>query len=158
RLRMRGLRVELLEPEYVTAQFDLSMFVEPAAHAMRGRIEYASALFDQETIERMSHSFGWLLEQVAANPLIRLADVDLMDASERHRTLTLWNSTAREFPADRCIHDLVAETAARTPDAVAVEAAGTHLTYAQLDAHANDVASKLLALGAGPEEIVGLCV
>ncbi len=39
----------------------------------------------------------------------------------------------------------------RTPDAPAVEHAGTVLTYRELDARANRIARRLIALGAGPE-------
>ena len=54
--------------------------------------------------------------------------------------------------------ELFAAQAARTPHAAAVVFGDTTLTYAELDARANRLAHHLVALGVGPEVVVGLCV
>ena len=47
---------------------------------------------------------------------------------------------------------------ARTPDEIAVSGEHRRLTYAELNAQANQVAHRLLALGVGPESLIGLSV
>src|SRR2546430_15831541 len=56
------------------------------------------------------------------------------------------------------VADLVAAQAAAAPDAVAITDGGRVMTYGELDAHANRLANYLVALGVGPETIVGLCL
>jgi amino acid adenylation domain-containing protein len=80
-----------------------------------------------------------------------------LDERERQQLLVGFNQTAASYP-HRCLHELVGEQAALTPDAIAVEIAGRRLTYSELDARANQLAHRLVELGIGPERLVGICV
>jgi amino acid adenylation domain-containing protein len=68
------------------------------------------------------------------------------------------NDTAADYPRDRLTHELIAEQAARTPGAVAVDSSGARLTYAELDARANQFAHYLRTRGVGPDVLVGVCL
>ena len=59
------------------------------------------------------------------------------DAAETRRVVEDWNATALDYPRDRTVHALIAEQAARTPDAVALIHEGGTLTYAELIAAAD---------------------
>ncbi|MGW4381389.1 amino acid adenylation domain-containing protein [Kitasatospora sp. NPDC004531] len=59
---------------------------------------------------------------------------------------------------DGWFHHLVADVAARRPDAVAATCRGTAVTYGALDEDANRLAQHLLTLGAGPGARVGVCL
>jgi len=69
-----------------------------------------------------------------------------------------WNATARAFPVDRCVQQLMTEQAAATPGAVALVAGAEVLTYEQLEIRANRLAHHLRSLGARPDAIVGICL
>jgi amino acid adenylation domain-containing protein len=56
------------------------------------------------------------------------------------------------------VPDLVRAQAQRSPEAVAVESAGSRLTYAQLLAEAAGVARRLRAMGIGPADVVAVAV
>ncbi|NNC31372.1 non-ribosomal peptide synthetase [Longimicrobium terrae] len=71
--------------------------------------------------------------------------------------LHAWNQPETRLPATRT-HLLVAEQAARTPDALAVACGGERMSYGELDARAERLARRLAALGVGPEVRVGLCL
>lgn len=84
------------------------------------------------------------------------AELPLMTKDEQHRVLHAWNDTARGYDRSTLMHRLVERQVDRTPDAVAVAAGEDQLTYHQLDEQANAVAHALMALGVGPDTMVGL--
>jgi amino acid adenylation domain-containing protein/thioester reductase-like protein len=57
---------------------------------------------------------------------------------------------------DRFVHEVFAEQAARRPDAPAVMAGRTRLSYRELDSSANRLAHYLGEIGAGPESVIGV--
>ena len=59
---------------------------------------------------------------------------------------------------NKSIHQLFEQQAARTPNKVAVVYENQQLTYAQLNARANQLARHLQTLGVGLEVLVGICV
>jgi amino acid adenylation domain-containing protein/thioester reductase-like protein len=66
-------------------------------------------------------------------------------------------ASGKRNPHDaRFAHELVAGQASRRPGAAAVIAAGTRLTYGELDQSANQLAHYLREMGAGPETLIGV--
>ncbi|AKD96884.1 peptide synthetase [Rhodococcus erythropolis] len=65
---------------------------------------------------------------------------------------------ASEADAHVTLAGLFDEQVERTPDALALDYAGTQLTYAQFDARANRLARELVAAGVGPDSLVGLAM
>ena len=53
-LRLPGLQVDVLRVDAGVAEYELTLEVFDGATALQGRIEYATALFDESTIARMS--------------------------------------------------------------------------------------------------------
>jgi amino acid adenylation domain-containing protein len=91
-------------------------------------------------------------------PETRIGDFEILTKAERERLLVEWNDTAAEYRGDRCLHELFAEQAARTPDEIAVVFETGQLTYGELNERANQLAHYLQQRGVGPEVLVGLCV
>jgi amino acid adenylation domain-containing protein/non-ribosomal peptide synthase protein (TIGR01720 family) len=120
-------------------------------------LEHAGRRFDAATASRMLTHAACILEAFA-EPGQRLDQVSLLTAAERHQLLREWNETGTPFPAQACIHELIAEQARRTPDAVAVVSGGRALSYREFVEQAERVAERLRAAGVGPERTVGLRV
>jgi amino acid adenylation domain-containing protein len=159
RLTLPGLEVTPQDlGETQTAKFDLTLELTEAQNRLSCAIEFNSDLFDRTTIERMVGHFKTLLEAVVANPQSRVQDLPLLTEAERHQILVEWNDTKADFPQDKCIHQLFEEQVERSPDAVAVVFEDQQLTYAQLNAKANQLAHHLRSLGVMPDTLVAICV
>ncbi len=158
-----GLGVDTLPVHTHTAKFDLSVnLIElPPINGQRqplpGTIEYATDLFDHDTVNKFADRYLRILEAIAADPDRRIDLIEIIDAAEREQILTGWNDTAVAMP-DWTIPELVAAQAARAPDAPAVEDEDETLTYRELDSRADDLAARLRSRGAGPETIVAVAL
>ncbi|QSQ26355.1 amino acid adenylation domain-containing protein [Pyxidicoccus parkwayensis] len=152
-----GLGVKMVELDIGATKVDLSLELRETRDGLSGALEYAADLFEPATVHLLWARFVRLLEGIAANPSQRVGELPLLSGAERHRMLVEWNDTREPFPEDARIHDLFEAQAARTPDAIAVVTEGQRLTYAELDARANQLAHHLRSVGVGPEVRVGLC-
>lgn len=68
-----------------------------------------------------------------------------LDHAVRRQLLIDWNNTAHEFRRTRCVHELFAEQAARTPNAVVVAVGDERLKYAEVNRRANQLANYLVS-------------
>ncbi|HZI16962.1 MAG TPA: amino acid adenylation domain-containing protein [Pyrinomonadaceae bacterium] len=137
--------------------YPLSLTVMPAEE-LSLRLSYDERRYGAATIGRMMGHLRTLLEEMAARPDARLHELGTLTAPERRQLIHEFNETAADYPRDLLIGELFERQAARTPGAVAVVSGGGSLTYAELNARANQLANHLRALGVGPEVAVGLCV
>ncbi len=158
RLELPGLTLRRVTEQRATAKFDLSLYLQETEHGLAGTLEYATDLFEQDTIERLKDHYRLLLEGVVADPEQPISLLPMLTGVEQHLLLEAWNDTAADFPRDKLLHELFADQAALTPDAVAVIHDQQQLTYRELDRRSNRLAHHLQSLGVGPEIIVGLCV
>ncbi len=154
--RWGGLRVRGLEAHEQT-NYPLMVAVGPGA-AVGLRFQYDRSHFERDTIERLAGHLRRLLEGIVSEPESCLSQLPLLTDGERQQLLVQWNDTAADYPRDQCIHQMFEEQARRTPEAVAVVFEDRPLTYAQLNARANQLAHHLRRLGVGPEVLVGICV
>ncbi len=158
-----GLTTATVPVTTTRAKFDLTLNLgeqlggDGAPAGVEGLIEYATDLFDRASAAAFGDRLVRLLEAAVAEPERAIGSLDIFSRAERHIILREWNDTARPItPAT--LPELVEAQAAKTPHAIAVVYETQELTYAELDARANQLAHHLRRLGVGPEVVVGLCV
>jgi surfactin family lipopeptide synthetase A len=140
-----------------SSKFDLSLNVRETAEGLSFTFEYNTDLFDADRIWRMSGHLRSLLEGIVRDAGQRLSELPLLTEVER-RQLADWNDTAAEYPRDVPLAQLVEEQVERTPDAVAVVFEHSSITYRGLNERANLLANELGKRGAGPDQLVGVCL
>ncbi|MEV2250527.1 amino acid adenylation domain-containing protein [Streptomyces sp. NPDC050147] len=151
--QLPGLRVTPLPPvAELPARFDLSVTLGERRDAdgspagLGGGILYAADLFDEPTVRALGDRFVRVLEQVAADPQVRLSEIDVLDAGERARVVEQWNATARPVRSTT-VAEAIAAQAAQSPDAVAVRCGSEAVSYEELEARSNRLARCLRGLG-----------
>ena len=114
--------------------------------------------FATDTIEQILRHFQSLLSAIVVSPQQKLSELSFLTETEQQQLLGSWNNTAREYPQDKCIHQLFEAQVKKTPDAVAVVFAAETLSYRELNAKSNQLADYLQTLGVETEVKVGICV
>ncbi|MET9297463.1 amino acid adenylation domain-containing protein [Streptomyces sp. NPDC003077] len=126
---------------------------------LRVDLDYARDVFDADLpIEATAAHLRALIRRAAERPEVPLGELSPLDDAERERLLDFGRGPDVPFAEDRTVHGLIEEQAARTPDRIAVTAddPAQALTYAALDARANQVARALRGHGVGPGDRVAV--
>ena len=139
-------------------QYDLGFNLVDEGDTLLVECDYNRSLFDADAVRCWLANFQTLLEGIVADPNQPLGRLPLLGPAERRRLLVERNETRREVAREATVQGLVAEQAARTPEAVAVDWSGQSFSYAELDRRANQLAQGLRNLGVGPDSLVALCV
>ncbi|MFD9004254.1 amino acid adenylation domain-containing protein [Streptomyces sp. NPDC059582] len=157
-LDIPGLQVTFEQAIPSTAMVDLffSLTVDDTG-ALRGDLQYATQLFDRDSAQVIAARLVRVLEQLAADPGLRVGDVDVLSAGERERLVREVNATGDDIP-DVTLVELFEQQAAQRAERAAVAFDGVTLTYGELNARANRLARHLLARGVGPESLVAVCL
>ncbi|WEB43756.1 non-ribosomal peptide synthase/polyketide synthase [Streptomyces yunnanensis] len=162
-LTLPGLDVGFADAGTGAAKFDLDFlfsesFTDDGAPAgLGGVLRYATDLFDPDAAQAIVTRLGMVAEAVTADSERPVGEIEILTDAERHTALEEWNATDHPVP-DTTLVGLFEQCAAAHPHAIAVESGGTRLTYAQLNACANQLARHLVRAGAGPEQFIGLAV
>ncbi|HET7233825.1 MAG TPA: amino acid adenylation domain-containing protein, partial [Longimicrobium sp.] len=140
-----------------SAAFDLTLTLSERAGRITGILEYATALFEPETMERHAASLRRVLAAMVADERRSVARLELMSPAERAQVIEGWNATDLPVPDGGCVHELFERRAEEAPAATALVFEGGELTYEELNARANRLAHRLRALGVGPDARVAIC-
>ncbi|MFN8596432.1 MAG: amino acid adenylation domain-containing protein [Anaerolineae bacterium] len=156
--QLPGLSLKMLDVDSGTATFDLTLSMSETTDGLDASIEYNTDLFDAATIDRLLQHFDVLLHSLVANPDTPISNLVLLPEDERRRLLIDWNDTAATYLTDNQVHHLFEEQAARTPDHIAVVWQDKHITYAELNRRANQLAHYLRKVGVQSETLVAICL
>jgi amino acid adenylation domain-containing protein len=154
-LQLPGIEAAAIETEANGAGVDLFLFLQEHTEGFDALWEFSTDLFDPETIERLHSHLVRLLEGVVETPDLPLDELPMMREVERSRLMFEWQGREVDYP-NAALHELVEAQVARTPEAVAVSFEGQELTYAELNARANQLARRLRAGGVCPDSLVAV--
>jgi len=119
-------------------------------------IEYSTDLFDRVSVERLQS--GWsVCWWVGSRCRTATGGIELLSTGERGRSSKPGTIRLRVLKYEIC-RSCLRPQVEQNPDAVALIWEGEELSYAELNARANQVAHSLRDAGIGPEDVVALAV
>lgn len=158
--KRRELDIEILpsSKDPVSTRSDLSLSITNAQGKLNAHFRYDATFFAREDMERFAQHFQALVTSVLDDPQQKIAEIPLLSAEERRKTLVEWNRTEADYGPAGCVHQLFEAQARLRPDLAAVIYDDRSLTYAEANARANRLARRLRTLGVGRDTFVGLCL
>ncbi|NBF06090.1 amino acid adenylation domain-containing protein [Pseudomonas sp. Fl5BN2] len=157
-LVLGDLRLEGIHEASHFAKFDLSLSLGEVQDRIEGSLEFATALFDEATVQRYAGYLQRLLQAMVADDQALLEQLPLLDSAEREQLLEGFNATTRDYALEQTLHGLFEAQVLRSPEALALQAGEQQLSYRELNQQANQLAGHLRQLGVGPDSRVAICV
>ncbi|KAK9839969.1 hypothetical protein WJX74_001268 [Apatococcus lobatus] len=149
--------LEEKEADFGPTTTDVVLELTETGNGMQGRLICSTDVFSRAGGERFASSIQMLLEaavndieaEVMRLPLMGLAAVETM----------FWATNPHPpsgNPAATCLHQLFEAAAHSHPNAACIQAESGTLSYAEVDAKANQVARQLISLGLKPGQVAGV--
>nr|QEO74770.1 phosphopantetheine-binding domain-containing pro [uncultured bacterium] len=156
-VRLPGLAVSEIRVTTGTSKFDLSISLTEKDQGIDGVMEFNTDVFDRGTVDAILARLEGLLRAALTDPDRPIGGIDLLVGDERSLVLHEWAGVDEGLGTSTFL-DLFAVQVRERADCVAVVFEDIEITYAELDARANQMAHALIARGAGPEKVVALAV
>ncbi|WP_329571195.1 non-ribosomal peptide synthetase [Kitasatospora sp. NBC_01266] len=150
-----GLLIRDLEAREAT-NYPLTVVISPGDQ-LSVELGYDPRYFDPGTAGSLAGQLLHTLSALAASDgTVRLDEVDVLPSGERSRLLRAPARPELAPVPPATLPALVEAAVDRWPTAPALSAAGLRLSFAEAETHANRLAHRLIARGAGPGELVAL--
>ncbi|WP_052830181.1 non-ribosomal peptide synthetase [Gynuella sunshinyii] len=162
-----GWQLEAMQPEVTAANFELTLDVQQRGGQLDFHFIYNTDLFEAASIERLAAHYGVILHGILSNPDEQLQQFPLLTAAETSHLLheLSTDSLPDGHPlADlsaiqrQCVHHLFEQQVAKTPEQTAVICREHSISYAELNARANQLAGYLMEQGLTSQTPVGVCM
>lgn len=140
------------------SKFDITLFVTNENDILSTRLEYATDLFENKTIERIQDHFKLLLEYLVSNETVQLNSIPMQTKEEEILFFKKNIDSLTTFNEFKSIDKIISSYANKTPNATAVSYKEKSLSYLELKEKSNIIAQEIIQKCNGSKAIIGLCV
>lgn len=117
--------------------------------------DYQTEVFPEEKeVHHIIERLEYIVEQIVENGDRSIKDISIVPEKEWKQTIYDFNDTYIEYPAEKCVHELFEEQAAKTPERTALVFKEKKFAYRELDEMSNSLAHFLRQRGIGPNDVV----
>lgn len=155
-MEIEGLRFKRHIVDFKVAKFDLSLDAYEENGKLSFELEYCTALFKRETVERMIAHFTNILHDVVVNPDIRFSEVNMMSDQDKQRIIKSFNSNKMAYDFSKKLHEIFEENVASNPLKTALVFGEEKISYLDLNEKTNRIAWFLRSKGIEKGSLVGV--
>ncbi|UJD77274.1 hypothetical protein CE143_21345 [Photorhabdus luminescens] len=142
-----------------TSKDDLT-FIYDEGDSLQFAFEYKTALFSDEYIIEMAHSFTTLLENMLKNPDSKIRNMQILEDQRLKEKIQINIEPRIDRLPNLTIYDLFNKQVSLVPNHVAIETSHIKLTYAELNQEINSLTNflkeKLIKSNIN-KKLIGLC-
>ena len=121
-------------------------------------LEGSRACFAEGEVELLGHRLWFIAQQLASEPQTLARDLEILPPSEREQLLAQYPEAGSRHGATRPFITCFEQHAARQPQATSLVWDGGHMDYRTLHAAGDQLAHRLVAIGAGRDRIVAVAI
>ncbi len=156
---LNNLQTSLYEEgEYRVAKFDINFIFSESKGGLDLFLEYNTDIYSTEQMQRMLNHFVNIVSEVIQDSKQKLLKIDFLTQDDKRQLLQEFNNTIVDYPKQKTLTDLFEEQVLKTPDGVALRQHDKEMSYAQLNAQANQLARYLVESGVQKGDNIGLLV
>jgi amino acid adenylation domain-containing protein len=139
-VKFSGLETQLEANPKAAVNADIFFNFIDKGETIGVEVDYNTGLFDASTIDRWVTSLQALLEDAAGRSEVPAASLRWLSDKDLEQVVVEWNQTKTKYPAAASVHSVFEAQAAATPTATALRFGTATITYAELNARANQFA------------------
>lgn len=138
-------------------KYDLYFELEQKGDGLVGRVEYASELFDEQTIDRMIGHYLQVIDSVTSNPESTIDTLEYLTVNEKIQ-LEKWSSIHRPSVPENTVKEIFEEQCLKNPTKIAISFGEESISYGNLNNKANQLAWHLRSSGVQIGDIVAVSI
>lgn len=137
-------------------KLDLTLRVQERDDGIIGFLQYSTALFSRQTIERFAEYYKKIISEIIKEPQKQIKDIEMLLDSEKEKVLKRFQGKQVPFYEVDSYSKLFFKRVQKTPERIAVVCGEKTLTYRELNQKADELAETLRKCGIQRNKFVGL--
>lgn len=143
-----------MEAGHEQTNYELTVVAHMKDDALHISLMYMPNVYTEQEAQLVLNHMMEIFRQIIKNPEQPVEDIDCMTKEEEKLILHDFNQTARDYPKDKTILDMLEQVSKDRADKTAVVFKEQSLTYEELNRKSNQVARKLRENGIRPNDRV----
>ncbi|MEO0723111.1 MAG: amino acid adenylation domain-containing protein [Bacteroidota bacterium] len=156
-VELGNTQIAIRSHDIIRSEYDLTLAAYELNDRLAFNVDYCVDLFSEERMQRLATHYQNLVEALIADPTQKISHLRLIPETEKRQIVQQFNPGQELDCEFHNIKDWFENQVLSNPQAVALELGDDTMSYAELNASANQLAHCLLDSGVTTGSIIPLC-